>query len=276
MATPSLTRHTLPGVLGPIAVDVRTSDRHTPRPAVVILPGFKGFKEWGMFPALAERVARAGFTAVSVNVSGSGVDDHGEFVYPDRFGHNTFSTELRDVRTLLDALERGTLGVAPTTSLGLVGHSRGGGVALLAAHADRRVRTVVTWAAIASVDRWRDRAAEWRANGRLDIVNTRTGMVLPLYVDVLDDIEQHAAELDIQAAAAELTVPWLLLHGSADTAGPLLEGRALAAAAVAHPPRVMVIDGADHTFGAVHPFVGITPDLAQLFDETLKWLGRHL
>lgn len=276
MATPTLTRHTLPGVLGPIAVDVHTSDRHSPRPAVVILPGFKGFKEWGMFPVLAERIARAGFTAVSVNVSGCGVNERGEFAYPERFGHNAFSLELRDVRSVLDALEQGTLGIAPTTVIGLMGHSRGGGIAILAARRDPRIHALVTWAAIAHVDRWLDQAAEWRAAGKLDIVNTRTGQVLPLYVDVLDDIEQHRAELDIQAAAAELTTPWLLLHGSADPAVPLIEARALAAAAAAHPPRFITIEDAGHTFGAVHPFAGISPDLALAFDETMKWLGRHL
>src|SRR5512143_489800 len=77
MATPTLTAHTLPGVLGPLLVDVRTSDRAEPRPAVLIVHGFKGFKDWGMFPPLADRVARAGFTAVSFNLSGSGVDEKG-------------------------------------------------------------------------------------------------------------------------------------------------------------------------------------------------------
>lgn len=277
MATPVLIRHTLPGVLGPIAVDLRTSDRQSARPAVLILPGFKGFKEWGMFPALAERVARAGFSAVSINVSGAGVDDAGRFVFPERFGHNTFSAELEDIRRVLDALELGQLGTVPTSSVGLVGHSRGGGMAILTAGRDPRVHALVTWAAISTVDRWPDRAAEWRAEGKLDITNARTGDILPLYANVLDDIETQGEQLDIEAAAARLTIPWLLLHGSADPAVPLAEARVLtAAAAPASPPRLIVIEGAGHTLGAVHPFAGMTPDLAQAFDETLKWLGRYL
>src|SRR5690349_22908992 len=102
MATPTLSKHSVPGALGPILVDVRAGGRDTPRPAVVILHGFKGFKDWGMFPPLAERLARAGITAVSANASGSGVDDAGEFAFPDRFGHNTFSRELEDVRRVID------------------------------------------------------------------------------------------------------------------------------------------------------------------------------
>jgi uncharacterized protein len=277
MATATLTKHSLPGILGPLLVDVRSSDRAAPRPAVVIVHGFKGFKDWGMFPVLADRVARAGFSAVSFNLSGSGVNDAGDFVYPERFGHNTFSAELEDLRRVLAALAAGQLAMPPTSSVGLVGHSRGGGTAILAADRGLGVQALVTWAAISNVNRWPTEAADWRRKGRLDVVNARTGEVLPLYPDVLDDIEQHSTELDIRAAASRLTIPWLLLHGSGDPAVPVAEAEGLrGAAAAAHPPRMILLQGAGHTFGAVHPFAGMTPDLALVFDETLKWLGRHL
>ena len=277
MATPTRSKHLLPGVLGPLLVDVRTSDRTSARPAVVIVHGFKGFKDWGMFPVLAERVARAGFSAVSFNLSGSGVDDAGQFAYPDRFGHNTFSAELEDLHRVLDALAEGKLGMPPTASVGLVGHSRGGGTAILTAGRDSRVEALITWAAISTVNRWPGQAEQWRRDGRLDVVNTRTGEVLPLYPDVLDDIERNGPALDILAAAGRLEVPWLLLHGEGDAAVPVSEAQALArAASPTQPPRTILLDGAGHTFGAVHPFAGMTPDLAVAFDETLKWLGRYL
>jgi hypothetical protein len=38
-----------------------------------VLHGFKGFKDWGMFPPFADRLARAGFTAVRA---------------PENIGHN--------------------------------------------------------------------------------------------------------------------------------------------------------------------------------------------
>ena len=274
MATPTLSRHILPGALGPLLIDVRTSDRRASRPAVVVVHGFKGFKDWGMFPPLAERVARAGFTAVTVNLSGSGVDEHGTFAYPERFGHNTFSAELDDLDRVLAALATGHLGLAPTLEVGLLGHSRGGAIAIHAAAADPRVRALVTWAPLGSVERWVNQAAEWRARGRLDIVNTRTGQVLPLYVDALDDLERHPTVGDFVGAARRVRVPWLILHGTADDAVPVAEAQALAEAAP--EARLLLLDGAGHTFGAVHPFAGMTPDLAVAFDETVKWFGRHL
>jgi uncharacterized protein len=154
MATPTLSKHAIEGSLGEILIDVRAAGRDSPRPAIVVVHGFKGFKDWGMFPPLGERLARAGFATVTFNLSGSGVDDNGEFVWPDRFGHNTFSAELHDLGLLTDALGRGELGVAPPTTIGLVGHSRGGGIAVLHAAQDRRVQALVTWSSISSVERW--------------------------------------------------------------------------------------------------------------------------
>lgn len=277
MATPTLTRHRLPGVLGDILIDVRAGGRDAPRPAVVVVHGFKGFKDWGLWPPFAERVARAGFSAVTLNLSGSGVDDTGEFVFPERFGHNTFSAELQDLRRVTDALAAGRLGVAPPTGLGLLGHSRGGGMAILHAAADPKVRVLVTWAAIATVDRWAPpQRSAWRRAGVSEVKNARTGQVLPLYPDVLDDIERNAAALDIEAAARRIAVPWLIVHGSADEAVSPAEAERLVAAAPPATTRFLPVAGAGHTFGAAHPWQGATPELEGVMDATLGTLAAEL
>ncbi|MDQ3223078.1 MAG: alpha/beta fold hydrolase, partial [Gemmatimonadota bacterium] len=261
----------------PILVDVRAAGRSSPRPAVVVLHGFKGFKDWGMFPPLAERLAQAGFTAITPNLSGSGVDDAGEFTLPDRFGHNTFTAELQDARIIVEALTRGELGVAAPSTLGLVGHSRGGGVGVLLAAQDSRVRALVTWAAIASVERWPpDQRIHWRRTGRIEVRNARTGEVLPLYTDVLDDIEQNAASLEIEAAAAGITIPWLLIHGTDDESVRFSEAESLKGANSRKTTQLMPIKGGGHTFGATHPWQATAAPLDTVFDATLAWLASHL
>jgi dienelactone hydrolase len=275
MATPSLTRHQLPGALGEILIDVRAGGRETTRPAVIVVHGFKGFKDWGLWPALAERIARAGLSAITLNLSGSGVDDSGEFVHAERFGHNTFSAELQDLRRVADELHDGALGVAPPSAVGVLGHSRGGGVAVLHTAGDPRVRALVTWAAISTVQRWpASQRAAWRAAGVNQVKNARTGQVLPLYTDVLDDVERNASALDIAAAARRIAVPWLLIHGTEDDAVPLAEGERLAAAAPS--ARFVPVDGAGHTFGAVHPWQGAPPALELVEDTTLAFFAEHL
>lgn len=277
MATPHLTKFTVPGALGSILVDVRAPADPSPRPAVLVWHGFKGFKDWGMFPPLADRLAKAGFTAVSFNASGSGVDDDGNFGFPERFGHNTFTVELADMATLLAALDHGHLGVAPPSSIGLVGHSRGGGLAVLAADRWPRIATLVTWAAVATVERWGPRLQDqWRRDGVLPIVNARTGESLPLYPDVLDDVQARGrTDLDIGQAASRLAIPWLILHGAADEAVPVAEADQLHRASNGRAV-LQIVEQTGHTFGAVHPFAGITPALETVVQTTVAFLGRHL
>jgi pimeloyl-ACP methyl ester carboxylesterase len=277
MATPTLTKHSLPGALGQLLIDVRAGGRTSARPAVLILHGFKGFKDWGMFPHLAERLALAGFTAVSPNLSGSGVDDAGEFTLPDRFGHNTFSAELQDMGRIVDSLMQGELGVPPPSSVGTVGHSRGGGIAALQTAQDPRIRALVTWSAISRVERWpQDQRTAWRAAGHTEIQNARTGQILPLYTDVLDDIEQNADSLDIEAAAGRITIPWLIIHGTEDESVGFSEAESLKAASPRKKTRLLPIERGGHTFGATHPWRSTTPQLDSVFDATVTWFSAHL
>jgi pimeloyl-ACP methyl ester carboxylesterase len=281
MATPTLSSHRLAGSLGEILIDVRSGGRDSARPAIVVVHGWKGFKDWGMFPPLAERLARAGFATVTFNLSGSGVDDRGELVWPERFERDTFTAELTDVATVIDGLLRGELGVAPPSSVGLVGHSRGGGVSVLQSARDPRIRALVTWAAVSSVERWSPHAvAEWRAAGSMEVVNARTGQRLQLTTDILDDVERNASgSLDILGAAAKVAVPWLIVHGVEDETVSHLEAEALRAASPLSTTRLLAVEGTGHTFGAGHPWnpkVHDTPALHRVFDMTLAWFAAHL
>jgi pimeloyl-ACP methyl ester carboxylesterase len=282
MATVTTTRFRLEGADGgPLRGEVRTQEGGADRPAVVICHGFKGFKDWGFFPHLAARLARAGMTAVSFNFSGSGVGEDGEsFSEPERFGHATYSNDLRDVETVVAALHGGTLaeGLARPTGLGVFGHSRGGAVALLYAAREERVRALVTWAAIGRLLRFDDETvAKWRQEGRIDVVNMRTGDVLPLYRDVLDEIDTHGAGmLDLMAAAGALRVPWLIVHGDGDEAVSPSDARQFHEVAQSGTARLEIIAGGTHTLGARHPWAGATPELERGMDQTAAWFSRHL
>jgi len=170
LATPARRPFSLTGADGgPLRGDIRSAGGS--RPAVVICHGFKGFKDWGYFPVAAERLALAGFTAVSFNFSGSGVGPGGEsFDEPERFRRNTYSNELRDLGIVLTELRGGGLAVRPAKT-GLLGHSMGGGIAALQSATDHAVEALVTWSATARFGRlWRsDQIAEWRRTGKLDI-----------------------------------------------------------------------------------------------------------
>jgi pimeloyl-ACP methyl ester carboxylesterase len=282
MATVNTTLFRLEGADGgPLRGEVRTQQGGADRPAVVICHGFKGFKDWGFFPHLAARLARGGMTAVSFNFSGSGVGEDGEsFSEPERFGHATYSNDLRDLETVVEALCGGTLseGLARPTRLGMFGHSRGGAVAILYAAREQRVRALVTWAAVGHLLRFdEETVARWREEGKIDVVNMRTGDVLPLYLDMLRDIEEHGAgKLDLLGAAGTLRAPWLIVHGEADEAVSPSDARKLEAAARPGTAELEIIAGGTHTLGARHPWAGVTPELGTGMDQTAAWFSRHL
>lgn len=256
--------------------DVRLPEGPPPRSAIVVVHGFKGFKDWGFFPHVCERLAGSGHAVVSFNLSHNGVgEDFLEFTELDRFGANTLSLELDDILFMVDQTLAGNVLPSRPRTVGLLGHSRGGGQTVLAAAADDRIEAIATWAAVADFDRWSQEAKEeWRADGRIWVMNSRTGQQMPLDVGLLEDFEAHRERLDIGAAAEVLDVPWLIVHGRNDETVSVEEGRALARAA--RQGRLVLVDGAGHTFEARHPFSGSTPQLDQALDATLAHFQPYL
>ncbi|MFP5288034.1 MAG: alpha/beta hydrolase family protein, partial [Thermoanaerobaculia bacterium] len=251
------------------------------RPAVLLCHGFKGFMEWGFFPHLAALLAERGFVAIRFNVSGTGMrpgDD--QVTDPAAFRDNTYSRELDELLAVLAATgETIAPGRVDRDRLGLFGHSRGGANALLASARSpwrERVKALVTWAAIADVDRVTpEQKDEWRHQRELPVVNARTGQRLALGLGMLADIENRRADLDLLAAAAERRTPWLLVHGTEDESVPVAEAHRLAGEA-AGEKELVVVPGANHTFGSRHPLAGPTPHLIQALNATQRWFRRHL
>lgn len=257
--------------------DLRLSEGEPPRSAIAVVHGFKGFKDWGFFPYLCECLAHEGHAVASLNFSLNGIgDDPTEFTELEAFARNTFSRDVGEILHVLGEMREGGILPVPPTKVGLLGHSRGGGEAILAADRDRRVDALVTWAAIAYLDRWPDETkAEWRRKGRIHVFNSRTGQEMPLDLTLLEDYERNRESLDIEAAASRLgRVPWLIVHGEEDTSVSVGDARRLKAA---DPhANLEIIPGAGHGFEAGHPFQGSTPELDRAIRLTSEHFRRHL
>jgi uncharacterized protein len=252
--------------------------RETRLPHVVILHGFKGFMDWGFFPEVARRFAEHGIAAVRFNVSGSGIgEDPLELSEDEAFARNTHSRELEDLERVRALVVAGDLpGLDPRRGA-LLGHSRGGGNALLHAAEDGGYRAVVTWAAVDDFDRFdEDTKRFWREQGRLLVHNARTGQDHRMDVGLLEDLERNRERLDILAACRRLEAPTLLVHGEDDTSVPVSAVERLARALPSERRRVLRIPGTGHTFGAVHPFRGTTPELELALRESLSHVERSL
>ncbi len=225
------------------------------RGTVVVLHGFKGFKDWGFFPSLAEQIRDAGFAAVSMNASHSGVTESDRFDRPDLFRRASWSAYVADVERITERVVAGVgpFEGVPSDDLHLVGHSMGGGVALLHAASDSRVRSVVTLAAVSHPRRFdAEQCRAWRRDGFLPVPNARTGEVLRLGLDFLEDLDRSGDRLDIEVAAGRLACPALVVHGTEDETVPLREAHLLSDRIP--ESELVVVEGASHTFGEGHPF----------------------
>jgi len=253
----------------------------TPAPVVVICHGFKGFKDWGFFPYLAQRLAEAEFGAVRFNFSHNGVgEDLQNFTELDKFAVNTIGKEMEDLESVLDALRVGRLPGSDrmdASRIALLGHSRGVATAILVGSGYPGVRTLIAWAGISSVDRYPAPVKEgWRNVGKLPIINARTGQEMPLAVSVLEDLEINREKYDILKAVAGLEIPFLVVHGDEDETVPLSEGSLLHDSTPRGLRGLQLIPGGGHAFGAVHPFAGPTPELKEAVRVTLEWLSTRL
>jgi alpha-beta hydrolase superfamily lysophospholipase len=243
--------------------------------AVIICHGFKGFAHWAFFPYLARTLAQDGLTAITFDFSGSGVGaDRESFTDEGAFAGNTFSRELEDLELIQEFARRKKW---INGKFGIFGHSRGGGMAILfAATEAANVNALVTWAAISYPNRWSpEDVITWRKRGHTDITNSRTGQVMRLETDLLDDVELHGkTKLNIAAAAGKIRAPWLIIHGTADETVPSSEAEHLHSLSKGMST-LRLIEGANHGFGATHPLGKAPPALEQVVQETAKFFVRN-
>ena len=236
------------------------------KPVVVFVHGFKGFKDWGHFPLIGNFFAERGFVFVKLNLSHNGVvvGGTGDLEDLDAFSRNNFSTELDDIGQVIDALFEPATSPVPSAEMNLsrlflIGHSRGGGLALLKAAEDQRVRAVATWASIADVDqRWpQPMLEEWKRTGVLYVPNARTGQALPMHFQIVEDYLANRARLDIALnVRSRLSQPLLVVHGNQDETVSVAAAHALKE--LKPDAELLVVPEGTHVFGGAHPWPATT------------------
>ena len=246
----------------PIVADIIFKDDGKPKPVVIFCHGYKGFKDWGAWEKMGERIAEEGFFFVKFNFSHNGTDPENltKFLNIEAFGDNNFTKELDDLQSVLDWILLPDFSFAPQLKpddISLIGHSRGGGIVIIKAAEEKRITKLIT---LASVSDFGSRFPEgkkleaWEKKGVQYIVNTRTGQQLPHHYQFYKNYKENKERLNIKKAAKKLQIPHLIAHGSSDTSVSIGEAGNLFEWSPA--PKLLLVENADHVFGTSHPWNG--------------------
>lgn len=242
--------------------------------SLIFVHGFKGFKDWGFGPYLADFFAQKGFHSMLFNFSHNGIGNKPtEFTELEKFAKNTFSREIAELSELVEAVKGNFFATGSKGKIGLLGHSRGGAISILTASKRNDINAAAVWASVAKLDRYSQRQKEeWRKKGSFDVMNMRTKQVMKLNLSLLEDIEQNSnSSLNIEKAVKNLNVPLLIMHGDQDLAVPMKEGEQLYEWADKSKTELFKLFGTGHTFDITHPFRNSNPKFERLLQKTAEF-----
>jgi uncharacterized protein len=271
------------------------------RGTIVIAHGFKGYKDYGMFPRIAEECARrGGLIAHRFNFSHNGMTNRIEnFERPDLFERDTFGKQVFDLTQVIEAIAHGEL-EGRGLRLFLLGHSRGGVTALLtAAHLTylgrwQRMRDiqgdptselassrcpagVITLAAPSSCNPFTpDEQHQLLEQGWLESPSSRTGQKLRIGRAFLQEQLDDPAAHELLAHVARIQCPILIIHGENDPTVPAQCAERIAAAA-GDRAQLRIVKGADHVFNTPNPLPDDQPSslqLAQVIDAVIAFITK--
>jgi pimeloyl-ACP methyl ester carboxylesterase len=263
----------------PILIDVFSSKESVNQPVVIFCHGYKGFKDWGAWNLMGEHLAKAGFYFIKFNFSHNGGTIENPIDFPDleAFGNNNYTKELDDLN---DVLNWATLYFKDnenidTNAVNLIGHSRGGGIAIIKASEDNRITKLITLASVSDLGRRTATVGnlkEWEESGVKYVVNGRTKQQMPHYYQFYTDFKANEERLNIKCAEENLKIPHLIIHGDNDTSIPINEAKEL------HKwnpkSKLEIIEGADHVFNVKHPWNH--SELSNELEKTVKAISVFL
>lgn len=214
---------------------------------VVLGHGLTGNKDRPLLVALADGLAAHGWPCLRISYSGNGASE-------GRFVDSCVSKGVDDLISVLDTVPAGT-------RIAYAGHSMGGAVGVLAAASDPRIRVLVSLAGMTHTAGFAEREFGQVVPGAGCMWDEEE---FPLSRGFLEDLRGIDNTL---GAAATITQPWLLVHGSADDLVPAQDSTD-AFAAARGPKDLLCLEGAGHAFDATtYPAI-----IASMH----RWLGQYL
>jgi len=244
----------------PIIWDAYFKSDTTKKPLVVFCHGYKGFKDWGSWDLVAEAFSNQSLFFVKFNFSHNGGTVEKPIDFPDlnAFSENNYTKELDDLDDLLNVFLSKNFqykNEIDTTSITLIGHSRGGGISIIKASEDSRITKLITWASVSDFGSrfgTNDEINEWQKNGVKYVLNGRTKQQMPHQFQFFENFQQNQNRLNIERSAKKIDVPFLIIHAKGDPSVKFHEAESLHS--WNSKSELLKIEDSNHVFDASHPW----------------------
>ena len=184
--------------------------------------------------------------------------------------------ELYDLGVVLDWVESN-----PNYSqdISLLGHSRGGGIAIIKASEDPRIKRIISLASPSDflksiMEAAKEKLELWKKKGVVYIYNGRTKQNMPMYYQFYEDCMKNKERFSILSACNRIKIPHLVIHGDNDPTVPVDAAQEIKSHNSSS--ELHIIQGSDHVFNVSHPFLDKKlPDaLNKVLELSLQFLKR--
>ena len=258
-----------------ISINYRYKETQKSLIPIIYVHGFKGFKDWGASNLVADSFANQGFLFLKFNFSHNGVTSKNplDFVDLEAFGMNNYLIELKELGVVIDWLEASELNIQ-FSKLAVIGHSRGGGIALLRSAQDQRIKNTITWASVCDFEaRFPVDVSEWKETGVQHILNGRTMQMMPLYFQFYQTFIDNKEILNIPFQSKKINQKVLIIHGTDDQVVPFSEAEFLVSRIT--KSTLVLIKNTGHTFGVKHPFKmkHLPNTMVKVIDASINFLS---
>ena len=218
------------------------------RNLLIIGHGVTGNKDRPFVVALANAVAAEGMPVLRFSFSGNG-SSGGDF------RHSTISKEVDDLKAVVTAAHDNGYRVI------YAGHSMGGAVGVLAAASDDRIRFLISLAGMVNTKAFYERefGEEIPDSGCMWEEPS-----CPLSSSFKNDLESIVSTAP---RAANITIPWLLVHGTEDDVVPITDSQEIFALAN-EPKKLVELPGANHVFSETAEQL--------MIEAVINWIGESL
>lgn len=241
-----------------VIVHLPIKDSNETAPVLLFAHGFTGDKTGGnrMGVKLARHLCGEGYIVVRFDFIGSG-ESQGEFAQD-----TTFSGWLEDIQTVVSWTSQ--LDDVDPKRIGIIGHSLGGALVTYLASIDTRIKATCALAPVSYLEQNFRKIiigpTLWEKSIQGEVIENFYGKKFSLFPIFARDLVQY----DIQAAASQITQPFLIIHGKHDQAVPVENSYDLINSIPIKEKSLLAYDQEEHLF------------TEKIYPDVVKWFHKHL